>query len=192
MKRMILLTLILACGLWPAKAEAVILTDLVIFPTPTAVTDTLSGNQINFTFQHSFSELETSGLNLLSGTLTLTHLGNANNEPTNEAWTISSISGVFIGKLSESNSAKKTDSWELPQNILNEIKQNSLWKLDLGLSEITSFNSEKIELYQSELKVDYEIPPPMTREIPSTPEPSTILLMLVGFLLSGFKSFFRS
>ncbi len=186
MKRIIVLLSVLGWTFCPGKAEAVTLSDIVVFSPPTAITDTQSGNQINYSYQHDFEELNTSGLSLISGTLSLTHLGNANSEPTAEAWTILSGNGILIGKLSGSNSTKTADSWELAQDILNEIKINPLWKLGIGLSEITPFNSEKIDLYESRLTIHYDLPK-TPEKIPNAPEPSTLFLMIGGILLQMLR-----
>ncbi len=166
----------LGLALIPATAQAVTLSDLILFPTPTAITDKASGNQINFTFEHSFPELSTSGLSLVSGALSLTHFGNSNSEPTAEAWSLFSESGVFIGKLSGSNSVKITDSWELSGDVLNEMKTKSFWNLNVGVSEITPFNNEKIELYESKLRINYD-------QIPNAVEPSSFFLLISGILM---------
>lgn len=168
-----LLGFILGLSLIPATAQATTLSHVVVFPVLTAVTDTASGNQINFTFEHSFPELSTSGLSLISGTLSLTHFGNANSEPTAEAWSLSSIDGLLIGKLSSSNSVQVTDNWELSGDVLNEMKTKTFWNLNIGVSEITPFNGEKIELFKSELRINYN-------QIPNTPEPSSFVLLLGG------------
>lgn len=180
MNRLIVLSIVVL-ALNPATARAVTLPHTLVFPTPTSVTDTLSGNQVNFSFEHSFPELETSGLSLTSGTLTLTHLGNLNSKPTAEAWSVFSGNGVLIGKLGGSNSVKTTDNWNLSEEVLNEMKTHQSWKLNVGLSEMTPFNSEKIDLYESNLAIDYdEINASAT--IPSTPEPSSLILLIGGLL----------
>lgn len=186
MNRLIVLS-VLVLALIPATAHAVTLPHTIVFPTPTAVTDILSGNQVNFSFEHSFPELETSGLSLISGTLTLAHLGNLNSEPTAEVWSVFSGNGVLIGKLSSSNSTKTTDNWNLSQEVLNEMKIHPSWKLNVGLSETTPFNSEKIDLYESKLTINYD-PLSAPAAIPSTPEPSTFILIVGGILLRIFKN----
>ena len=174
-----LLGFILGLALIPATAYTATISGLVVFPTLT-ITDTLSGNQVNFAFEHSFPELATSGLSLDSGTVTLTHFGNLNNEPTAEAWSLLSDAGTLIGKLSNSNSLKTTDSWVLPQNVLNEMKLDSFWKLNVGLTEITPFNSERIDLFESSLSIQYSVNAPAA--IPNAPEPSSFFLLFGGLL----------
>ena len=191
MKRFAVLSLFVL-ALNPATAHAVTLPHDLFFPTPTTVTDTLSGNQINFSFEHSFPELDTSGLSLNSGILTLTHLGNPANEPTAEAWSVFSGSGLLIGKLGNSNSAKITDTWDLSEGILNEIRNQPNWKLTVGISEITPFNSEKINLYESKLTINYDSVSAAPTTIPSTPEPSSLILLISGLLILFRLRFIRT
>ncbi len=188
MKRIVF---VLILALIPATAHAMTLMDVLTFSTPVSVIDTQSGNQVNYAYFHDFEELTTSGLNLLSGTFSLTHLGNSNTLPTGEVWSVLTGNGTLIGNLSASESKKVTDSWILSQDVLNEITAEALWKLKIGLSELTSFNNEKLDLYRTELKINYEERPKTTIEIPintpATPEPSGFILFLTGISLAALR-----
>src|SRR3990167_8165592 len=156
-------------------AQAVTLVDVIHFPNPTVVTDLHSGTRIDFVYEHVLEELDTAGLKLISAALAITHVGNLNDEPVREAWALRSASGVLIGQLSESSSDQVEDSFQLNESILAEIEGENLWKLGVGLSELTSFNNERIELLESRLTLHYE-------RTPETPEPSSRLMMIGGLL----------
>ena len=166
------------------SALALTLVDTLVFPNPTTATDSQSGTTIDFTYVHLLAGLNSIEDALFSATFALTHSGNANNGPTNEIWFALTGGGHFIGQLSESDSGKKKDTWQLSQEILNEIANINPWSLQIGLSEQTSFNGEKIQLYQSELTLNYEARNSASEREPlSTPEPGTWLMFGGGFFI---------
>ncbi len=176
------LTLAVFCG-FSNPGEAATLISLINFPALTAATDTQSGNTIDYIYEHGLSELDVPGTTIDSGSLQLKHLGNQNLGPTAEIWFALSGSGTFIGRLGESNSKERTDQFDLPQTVLDEITAGDPWKLKITLSEQTSFNGEKLTLFQSQLQIDYtrtETQPPPFKTIPTTPEPSTFLILGLG------------
>ena len=170
------------------SALALTLVDTLVFPNPTTATDSQSGTGIDFTYSHLLPGLNTAGDLLLAATLALTHSGNANNGPTNEIWFALTGGNHFIGQLSESDSGKKKDTWEFPQEILNEIANMNPWSLQVALSEQTSFNGEKIQIYQSDLTLDYALRKLEPERGPiSAPEPATWLMLGGGSFLLLFR-----
>ena len=172
MKMRLVLTAVLVFGLrvWPA--EAAIFVDTVSF-FPQGVVDTHSGNGIDFVYEHDLSEIMGSGLKLISAELALTHLGNADEGPTREIWLAFTGEGRLIGRLSKSEPNQTVDHWGLESVVLGEITKTNPWGLKIGLSEQTSFNNERMDLYQSQLKVDYE-------KVPGAPEPALIFMLALG------------
>ena len=182
------LVLLVGFGGFAKAGSAVTFVGLIDFPASTIATDTHSGNSIDYAYEHDLSELNAPGTLIHSAVLKLKHLGNQDLGPTAEIWYAFSGGGAFIGRLGESNSTARTDEWELPQGILDEIKAENLWKLKIGLSEQTSFNSERLTLLQSKLEIDYT---PPSRDIPTAPEPSTLFFVAAG-LLALARPFFAT
>ncbi len=185
-KYLLLIPMILAAFcIFPYVGRAATFISLLDFPASTFATDSQSGNTIDYTYDHDLSELDVPGTTIDSGILQLKHLGNQNLGPTAEIWFALSENGTFIGRLGESNSKERTDQFELSQTILDEITAGDPWKLKITLSEQTSFNGEKLTLFQSQLQIDYtrtEIQPPPSKTIPTTPEPSSLFLLVIGLL----------
>ena len=169
----------------PSPTYALTLVDTINFTPAVTVTDTLSGTNINYFYEHRFDDFDLSGLQILSATLSLSHLGNLNEGPTSEIWHAISGNGTFIGRLQESNALMKEDHWVLPDEILNEIQSSLIWSLGVGLAEQTSFNSERVQLFKSKLELEVESTQPVPESAPHVPEPSTSMMVL-GTLLVGF------
>ncbi len=178
--RIWMLVILIGICSYAKQGGAVTFASLIDFPASTVATDAQSGNSIDYSYEHDLSELNAPGTLIHSAALELKHLGNQDLGPTAEIWYAFSGAGTFIGRLGESNSLARTDRWELPQGVLDEITAENLWKLKIGLSEQTSFNGERLTLVQSKLEIDYT---PPSRNIPTTPEPSSLFLMAAGILI---------
>ncbi|MDP3919636.1 MAG: hypothetical protein Q8R76_02370 [Candidatus Omnitrophota bacterium] len=153
-------------------AYAVTFFDALDFSGPLVVTDTLSGNQINYTYAHDLTAFPQAA-KIHSVELSLTHKGNLNEGPTREIWIATTPSGTLLGTLLESDAAGRTDTWSLDVGLLKTLLESGSESFLVGLSEQTAFNSEKIELIRSRLDIDYD-------KIPQTPEAGTLALMLGG------------
>ena len=163
--------------------QAATFISFIDFPASAIVTDTQSGNTIDYVYEHDLSQLDIPDTTINSGFLQLKHLGNQDLGPTAEIWFALSGSGTFIGRLGKSQPKERTDHFELSQTVLDEIKTQNPWSLKIELSEQTSFNNEKLTLLQSELQIDYtriEIQHSPSKTIPTTPEPSSFFLLAVG------------
>ena len=182
MKNPLFLFLTLLTGLLMARqpaAEALLLTEILTFPSGTSAVDNFSGNGEDFRYLHSFPETLHPDLHLLSASLKLTHSGNVNEGPTREIWHVLSPAGSLIGILSASGSSPLTDSWELPAPVLDEVRTSAFWQLEIILSERTPFNSEKVDLIRSELEWRYE---EISRKVVETPEPGSAMLFGIALL----------
>ncbi len=185
-KYLILVLFILAAFCNTSDAvQAATFISLIDFPPSTVATDTQSGNTIDFVYEHNLAALNLPDTTINSGSLQLKHLGNQDLGPTAEIWFALSGSGTFIGRLGKSDPKERTDRFEFSQTILDEIKAQNPWSLKIELSEQTSFNNEKLTLLQSELQIDYTRIQPQhssSRSVPTTPEPSSFFLLVVGFI----------
>ena len=150
------------------------------FGNPLAVVDLASGNGIDYTYTHILPpSFTSSGIQIHQAALTLTHSGNLDDGPIREVWKLFTAGGLEIGKLRESESGIVNDRFELSGGMLNELKSQDPWKLNVGLSEQTSFNQEKLELYKSELTLDYSL----VAAVPPMPEPASGLLLAGGLVI---------
>lgn len=166
-------------GLSPA-AYCLSLTHTIQFPLETIAKDTASGNGIDYSYSHEFAQWDEID-EISSGILRLTHSGNLDEGPRAEIWFALSGSGDFIGKLERSEGMQITDQWQLAPSILAQLAGNG--KLEVQLSEQTSFNSEAVNLFESELVIEYTAK--NKTNAPHTPEPRGLLLLLLGLALGA-------
>ena len=166
-------------------ATAATIVDTLDFSThPIAVTDSQSGNGIDYRYRHIFGSFDPTAFKIDSATLSLTHQGNLDTGPTQEIWYALSGLGTFLGRLGPSETKKITDIWGLPVSVLLEIGELNPWQLEIDFSEQTSFNGEKFDLYRSELEIRYS----PKQEIPAAmPEPSQLLLCACGWLTARLR-----
>lgn len=166
------------------EASAAIVTQVLSFSPAQIITDNASGSQPNFTYRHELTR-PSQGTEILGGQLSLSHAGNANTGPTQEIWRI--FSGThLIAALGSSEKGALTESWDLPASVLSSIFTEDPWQLKLSLIEETPFNSERLDLFRSELSLEYRESPHGKRPAtPSAPEPAAALLFGLGIFLSG-------
>lgn len=157
-----------------APARAAVITDFVTFPAGTAAQDTTSGNHTDYSYLHQIPDLT-----IISGTLTLKHSGNSDEGPTREIWHLMDADGFFVGRLTQSDSMTREDFWELPQETIQHINARRGMPFAFLLSEQTSFNSEKIDLFHSVLKLT------AASAAPAVPEPSGLWLLITAFVLAA-------
>lgn len=162
-------------GMAPRPGQALMLADVILFPDPTYAIDEHSGTSIDYLYRHVFNDLNSDEAHLLSATLRLTHSENLNQGPRTEIWAAGTKTGAWIGYLSESETTKTEDAWLLPDEILKEIVGESPWMLEIGLSEQTAYNREKINLHESRLEIEYERRSEVGRL--TVPEPATVFLL---------------
>ena len=146
--------------------------DILDFPSSFKVTDTLSGNQINYSYAHDLTALP-QAIEINSAQLSLTHSGNLNAGPRREIWVATTLTGALLGTLSASGSAGYTDTWSLDVDLLRALLESGGKSFTIGLSEQTAFNREKIGLIRSRLEIDYA-------KIPQSPETGSLILMLTA------------
>lgn len=163
------------------KAMALTFMDTVIFPTPTIAADERSGTAIDWTYAHSLEEISWDQITLTGGSLSLTHKGNPNEGPQREIWHALTSSGLWIGELGESETVIREDVWELSKPVLLFLSNGKLSSLEIGLSEQTAYNGEKIELFGSVLRLDYQLRTPLS------PEPSGLVLLALGMAGKFFR-----
>ncbi len=168
-------------------SHAAVLTQTLNFQPPKAVVDQTSGNNPDFSYTHLLSGWSSSDYSALSGTLKITHTGNANTGPTQELWSVFSETNL-IGALGTSDGTTRTDSWVLPGGVLAAMTAGNPWQLNLYLSERTSFNSERLDLLRSELNVEYETKNKPALPAPSVPEPGTGFLCFFGIAAALFSN----
>lgn len=171
------------------KAQAAVWTHPLIFDPAVTVEDLLSGDQINFTYEHRLPE-HNQPIEIEKGILSITHEGNLNEGPRSEIWSLISPSGDILGLLSESEKGPVTDRFELPGRVLDQMEISHTDYFPFSFSEITAYNSEKFYLTASTLELHVE---EVKQEIPNTPEPWSFWLLLAGLLwmrvMSGRPSF---
>jgi len=121
-----------------------------------------------FTYFHNitFSPPATS---VLSATLTLSHMGNSNNN--GEFWIVGGGTSTYLGDLAKSNSAWVDQSFTLPSGLYNTVFGGT-WSLQIRLTENTT-GQDKIWLDKSVLYGTYEGAAPV-------PEPGTVTLVGLG------------
>lgn len=177
-------------------AQAVTFVDVIDFSTPLLAKDLTSGNSINTVYEHTIALVNTDRLVLTGAELSILHSGNVNEGPRRELWAAFSGDGHLIGNLSKSDPTAFEDEWALSQETLNEIRAVQPWRLQIGLSELTPFNSETMRVHQSKLTVHYEEPARTAASessgVPESPEPATLLLVSISLLLGfGIKKLRR-
>lgn len=111
-----------------------------------------------FSYNHILSGLTTPPHILLSGNLSISHMGVSSNEAA-EVWLAYAASGnkEFLGKLSPSpyfNGWQK-DSFDVNSSVLEMLDDSTPWTLVISLEEQTS-GTDKIRLDYSQLRVEYE------------------------------------
>lgn len=180
---LIMLALLLGAG-HIQNAHALTWIHTLDFPNPTAITDTSSGNNIDFTYSHLLTGLDPNQITITSASLRLSHFGNANTGPTSEIWRAFSENGYLIGQLSRSDAQVFEDTWQLSPDILNELLSKNPLALTVGLSEQTSFNGERFELRRSVLTLQYD-------QVLATPEISSLGMVLGSLIPLGLGWFRR-
>lgn len=170
--------------LFSPESSAAIVTQVLSFSPARIITDNASGSQPNFTYRHELAPPSPEA-EIFSGWLSLTHAGNANTGPTQEIWGV--FSGTqLIASLGTSDKSSLTESWDLPAAILSSISTENPWQLELSLTEETPFNSERLDLFRSELTLEYREPSNRkSSSAPSAPEPAAALLLGLGIFFSG-------
>ncbi|MDA9101213.1 PEP-CTERM sorting domain-containing protein [Omnitrophica bacterium] len=190
----LLLTATLMAGLLLGMAPevwALTFVDTLNFGSPLTVTDSASGNDINFRFTHRFGPPGT--VTVQSASLLLEHSGNADEGPVKELWSAYSGQGLFIGALSKSLKGPTSDLWEFSDEVLKEFFSEPSTEIEFALAELTSYNGEKMDLYRSVLEVQYETQtsgpasPAGTSHPSAAPEPATALLLSMGLGFAGLK-----
>lgn len=167
------------------EASAAIVSQVLSFSPPRIITDNASGSQPNFTYRHELPR-PSPGAEILGGRLLLSHAGNSNTGPTQEIWRIFG-GNHLIAALGSSEKGPLTESWDLPVPVLSATFTEDPWHLELSLIEETPFNSERLDLFRSELSLEYREAPKSKEpsSIPSAPEPAGAVLFGLGSLLSG-------
>ncbi len=171
---LIILTLALPQG------QAATIVDFISFPPLTSATDSTSGNLHDFIYQHTLVFPQPDA-QLVSATISLIHSGNLDSGPTSEIWVLETWNDEWIGKLSKSEPSAMEDQFTLSDAILSRYFSSGPWNLKLALSEQTPYNGEKIQLYQSTLTAEYQLPG--KTHAATVPEPGTGLLITGGLVL---------
>lgn len=166
------------------ESSAAIVTQVLSFSPARIITDNASGSQPNFTYRHELAQ-PSHVTEILGGRLSLTHAGNANAGPTQEIWHL--FSGTqLIAALGTSEKGSLTEFWDLPASVISSIIIENPWHLDLSLIEETPFNSERLDLFRSELSLEYrQSSEAKLPSAPSAPEPAAAFLFGLGIFLSG-------
>ena len=177
-KLVLSLLIFFAAASFPTAGHAAVFSDVLVFPLNTTATDTTSGTHVDFSYRHTFPALLAGPWTLTGATLSLVHKGNQDAGPVTEIWMASSGNSHPIGRRGESDAQQRTDIWDLDPLVLNEITSLTPWSLEVLLSEQTSFNSEKVTLYQSVLELRVvPVPAGNSSRVPEAPEPETLLLL---------------
>lgn len=166
----------------PLTVQAAVITQILSFSPARIVIDTASGSQPNFTYRHQLEQDLPKNAEILSARLSLSHSGNTNAGPTQELWRIYSGS-TPIAFLGTSLDKPLLESWDLPVSVLSVLAGGEPRELEFSLVEETPYNSERLELSSSELRLEYRNEP--AKNIPEVPEPVNPLLLALGAALSG-------
>lgn len=169
------------------NAFAAVLMQHLTFTPPFEIADTSSGNHIDRSFRHEIFPANGFGVNDITGVrLGLLHVGNLNEGPTQEIWSLVNAQGSVLATLSNSASVTLWEEWVWPLSEIGFDPLKNTFFADIRISERTSFNGERFEIRESKLTFDFSDP---KKEAAVTPEPATAFLLfplLLGKMVRRF------